>query len=249
MKKSMDNMVFGLHSVNETLKSDNEVDKIFIQSNLRSDGINEIVKEAKAREIPLSIVPIEKLNRLTRKNHQGVVCFTSSVNYASLDNILDNAYASGKDPFILILDKVTDVRNFGAISRTAECAGVNGIVIPSRGSAQINADAVKTSSGALNYIPVCRELNLKETINYLKESGIAIIACSEKTEDMIYDADYNKPVAIIMGSEESGISQEYLKLADQHVKIPMTGQVGSLNVSVATGVIVYEAIRQRALKA
>jgi len=245
MKKSMDNMVFGLHSVNETLKSDNDIDKIFIQSNLRSDSINEIVKEAKTRNIPLSIVPIEKLNRFTRKNHQGVVCFTSSVNYASLDNILDKAYSSGKDPFILILDKITDVRNFGAISRTAECAGVNGIIIPSRGSAQINADAVKTSSGALNYIPICREHNLKETITYLKESGITIIACSEKTEDMVYDADYNKPVAIIMGSEESGISQEYLKLSDQHVKIPMTGQVGSLNVSVATGVIVYEAIRQR----
>lgn len=240
-------MVFGLHSVNETLKSDKDIENIFIQGGLRSDGINEITKEAKARDIPFSIVPIEKLNRLTRKNHQGVVCFTSSVTYASLDNILDQAYTSGKDPFILILDKITDVRNFGAISRTAECAGVNGIIIPSRGSAQINADAVKTSSGALNYIPICREHNLKDTINYLKESGISIIACSEKTEDQIYDANYNKPVAIIMGSEESGISQEYLKLSDQHVKIPMTGQVGSLNVSVATGVIVYEAIRQRKL--
>lgn len=247
MKKGTENMVFGLHSVNETLKSDNDIDKIFIQSGLRSEGINEIVKEAKVRNIPLSIVPIEKLNRFTRKNHQGVVCFTSSVNYASLDNILNQAYSSGKDPFILILDKITDVRNFGAISRTAECAGVHGIVIPSRGSAQINADAVKTSSGALNYIPVCREYNLKDTINYLKESGIKIISCSEKTEDQIYDADFNCPVAVIMGSEETGISQEYLKLSDQHVKIPMSGKVGSLNVSVATGVIIYEAIRQRNL--
>ena len=248
MKKSMDNMVFGLHAVSETLKSDNDVDKIFVQNGLRSEGITDISKEAKIKNIPISFVPIEKLNRFTRKNHQGVVCFTSSVNYASLDNILDKAYSSGKDPFILILDKITDVRNFGAISRTAECAGVHGIVIPSRGSAQINADAVKTSSGALNYIPVCREFNLKETITYLKESGITIIACSEKTEEMIHDVDYNRPIAIIMGSEESGISQEYLKLADHHVKIPMTGQVGSLNVSVATGVVVYEAIRQRGLK-
>lgn len=236
-------MVFGIRPVEELFKSENEIEKMFFdkgQSNLQ-----DLIREAKIRQIPHSFVPIEKLNSITRKNHQGVICFISPVRYQKLDNLLINIFEQGRIPLILVLDRITDVRNFGAIARTAEVAGVDAIVIPTRGSAQISADAVKTSSGALSYIPICREENLKTSLSFLKDSGLQLMGCTEKGGDYLFKLDFTGPLAIIMGSEEDGISDEYLKMCDHKVSIPMTGKVASLNVSVAAGVIIYEAIRQR----
>ena len=210
--------------------------------------MNELKTLLKKNNIVYQAVPVEKLNRLTRNNHQGVVCYVSEINYFRIEEIIPQIFEEGRTPLILILDRITDVRNFGAIARAAECAGVDAIVIPSKGAAQINADAVKTSTGALHRIKVCRENNLKDVIEFLKQSGIMIVGCTEKTDDLIYKADFLSPVAIIMGSEEDGISGEYLKRCDQKVKIPMSGKIASLNVSVATGIILYEVMRQREFK-
>lgn len=246
-KESTDDVVFGIRAIIETIQAGKEIDRLFIQKGLNNDLIKELVKVARDYKIPFANVPIEKLNRITRKNHQGAIACISAINYASLDNIVSVTYQNGKEPLILMLDRVTDVRNFGAIARTAECCGVDAIVIPSRGSAAINADAMKTSAGALNYIPVCREDNLKVTIQYLKDSGMTVVACTEKTDKMIYELNLNQPAVIIMGSEEDGISPEYLKLADARGKIPMSGKIESLNVSVSAGIAIYEAARQRSL--
>jgi 23S rRNA (guanosine2251-2'-O)-methyltransferase len=190
-------------------------------------------------------VPVEKLNRLTLKNHQGVVAFISPIIYQKIENIIPEIFEKGETPLILVLDCITDVRNMGAIARTAECAGVQAIVVPSKGSAQINPDAVKTSAGALYKIPVCRHDNLVQTVRFLQESGLQIVCCTEKTNDFIYKPDYSAPTAIVMGSEEDGVRNEIIRIADHLAKIPMYGEIESLNVSVATGVILYEAIRQR----
>lgn len=245
MKENQKDFIFGIRAIIESINSGKEIDKLLIQKGLSNDLIKELLKIAKDHHVPISQVPIEKLNRLTRKNHQGAIAFISAVRYASLDNIIDQAYQEGREPFFLILDRVTDVRNFGAIARTAECAGLDGIIIPSRGSAAINSDAMKTSAGALNYIPVCRVDNLKTTITFLKESGIQIVACTEKTDQSIYEVNLNQPVAILLGSEEDGISPEYLKMTDIRGSIPMRGQIDSLNVSVSAAVAIYETIRQR----
>jgi 23S rRNA (guanosine2251-2'-O)-methyltransferase len=207
----------------------------------------EIIELAHKAQVPVSSVPVEKLDNLTRKNHQGAVAFLSPIDYAPLDIIVTGIFERGQSPLLLILDRVTDVRNFGAIARNAECMGVHAIIIPSRGSAQVNGDAIKTSAGALNIVPVCREPNLKETIWYLQQSGVQIVACTEKAEQGVQEGkvDFTVPTAIIMGSEEDGISPEYLKRADVQVRIPLVGQIGSLNVSVASGVVLYEALRQR----
>lgn len=245
-KSSLDkDVIFGIRPVIEAIKSGKEVEKLLIQKDQHSMLIQELTMLAKELKIPISLVPVEKLNTITRKNHQGVICFISPIIYASLDHIVSSAFQKGKTPLILILDRITDVRNFGAIARTAECSGIDAIVIPSRGSAQISSDALKTSAGALNFIPVCREENLKHTLSYLKDSGLQIVGCTEKAEKNIYEFDFKIPAAIIMGSEEDGISPEYLKKCDAEVKIPLKGQIQSLNVSVAAGMILYEAIRQR----
>lgn len=238
--------VFGVHAVAEALNSGNDIEKILIAKDSSKEAFKEILHEANQRKIPVQSVPAERFNKYTRKNHQGVLAFVSAIQYASLDNIISECYAQGKDPFILVLDEVTDVRNFGAIARTAECAGVHAIVIPSKGSAQITSDAVKTSSGALNFIPVCRTENLKSALKYLKESGLKLVACTEKAEKSVYEGGFNEPLAIVMGSEERGIHVPHLALCDEQYKIPMFGQISSMNVSVATGIIVYEAIRQKA---
>lgn len=235
-------MVFGVQSVLETLRSDKEIDRILIQ---REFGHPEVEKLAAELEVPVQRVPIEKLNRVTGKNHQGVIAFISEVNYAKLTNVIAEAYESGEVPLLLVLDRITDVRNFGAIARTAECQGVNGLVVPSRGGAQINADAMKTSSGALNHLPVCREKDLILTIDELQQSGFQVVACTEKGEGYLFDADLKVPTAIIMGSEEDGISEGILSRCDKVVKIPMSGKVASLNVSVAAGMMLYEVTRQR----
>lgn len=238
-------LLFGTRAVMEAIKAGKELDKLLIQQGGNNELLRELMLLVKQQDIPFQYVPIEKLNRLTQKNHQGVVGYLSVVTYHSIENILPGIFEAGKVPLLLILDRITDVRNFGAISRSAECAGVDAIIIPARGAAQINEDAIKTSAGALHKIPVCREHNLKQTIDFLKESGVKIIACTEKTEGYHYTVDYTLPVAIIMGSEEDGISEEYLRKCDEKVKIPMQGTIESLNVSVASGIIIFEAIRQR----
>lgn len=241
-------MIYGTRAVLEAIHAGKEIEKIMIQSGLQNDLIKELISTARQKQVPYTFVPQEKLKRLSAKNHQGVICLLSSVSYAELDNVIDKAYSEGREPLLLILDRVTDVRNFGAIARTAECAGVDGIVIGEKGSAPITSDAMKTSAGALNYMAVSREKDLKQTMKLLRETGIKIIACTEKASKTIYEVDIAGPVAIVMGSEEDGISDDLLRSADELVKIPMKGKIGSLNVSVATGVAVYEVIRKRLMK-
>ncbi len=241
-----DEMVFGIQSVLETLRSDQQIDKLYMEKGLSNPDIQNLAFQ---KRVTIQRVPPERLDRLTRKNHQGVVCLIAQVQYVKLSNVIADVYERGETPFFLLLDRITDVRNFGAIARTAECTGVQCIVIPGRGAAAINSDAMKTSSGALNHISVCLEPDLTETVKYLQESGITIVACTEKSARDLYErnTDLSGPIAIIMGSEEDGISPELLRMADTNVKIPLLGSVGSLNVSVATGVVLYEAVRQRTL--
>ncbi|RFS13784.1 23S rRNA (guanosine(2251)-2'-O)-methyltransferase RlmB [Emticicia sp. C21] len=241
-KSSKPDIVFGVQSVLETLKGPKEIEKILIQ---REFGHAEVEKLAKERDLPVQRVPLEKLNRITMKNHQGVIAFVSAVNYAKTSNVIADIFEKGEVPLLLVLDRITDVRNFGAIARTAECSGVHAIIVASRGAAQINADAMKTSSGALNYLPVCRENSLSQVLDELKQSGIQVVACTEKATEELYTIDFTVPTAILMGSEEDGISENLLEQADRATKIPMLGKIGSLNVSVATGVILYETVRQR----
>lgn len=244
-QENEENMIFGTRAVIEAVKAGKEIDKIIIQKGLSNQLYSELRKAIKDLDIPIQIVPPEKIGRITSKNHQGVLAFLAQITYYHTEDLLGQVFEKGKVPLVLILDRVTDVRNFGAIARSADCAGVDFIIIPSRGAAQINADAVKTSAGALNRISVCREDNLKQTIDYLKESGLQILACHEKTDNYHFNADLTKPTAIIMGSEENGISNEYLRRSDMQVKIPMVGNIASLNVSVATGIILFEAVKQR----
>ncbi|RYU76434.1 23S rRNA (guanosine(2251)-2'-O)-methyltransferase RlmB [Hymenobacter persicinus] len=240
-------MLFGLRPIQEALNASRTLEKIYLLRGTKNSMTQEITELAKAANVPVSLVPIEKLNDLTRKNHQGAVAFVSPIDYQPLDNILAGLYEEGKTPLLLLLDRVTDVRNFGSIARNAECMGVHAIVVPSRGAAQINGDALKTSAGALNIIPVCREPNLKETISFLQQSGVTVVACTEKADASLEagTVDLTGPVAVLMGSEEDGISPEYLKLADHKLRIPMAGQIGSLNVSVASGIMLFEVLRQR----
>jgi 23S rRNA (guanosine2251-2'-O)-methyltransferase len=244
-ESNSNNFIYGIRPVMEAIHAGKEIEKIYITRGARGDLMQELKQLMREKNILYTEVPVEKLNRLTRKNHQDVVCFISSVTYQSIEDIIPFVFEKGETPLILILDRITDVRNFGAIARTAECAGVHAIVIPAKGAAQINSDAVKTSAGALNSIPVCREKNLRNTIDFLKGSGLQIIAATEKTSDLVYAVDYTSPSAVIMGSEEDGISSDLLKLADKKIKIPLFGTIESLNVSVACGVVLFEAIRQR----
>ncbi len=245
-KEDANKLIFGIRPVIEAIRSGKEVEKIFFQQGSGSSLMAELTEEIKKYKIPFQFVPAEKLNHLMKsKNHQGVIAQLSPVTYRDIEDILPTIFEKGETPLVIILDRITDVRNFGAISRSAECAGVHALIIPSKGSAQINSDAIKTSAGALYQIPVCRSENLKHTCDVLKKSGLQIVACTEKTENTIYDTDLSLPTAIILGSEEDGISDEYLKMCDAKAKIPLYGKIESLNVSVSTGVMLYEVIRQR----
>jgi 23S rRNA (guanosine2251-2'-O)-methyltransferase len=239
------NYIFGIRAIIEAVEAGKTIDKLFIQKGLHNDLFAELWKLVRLKRINYKHVPVEKINRLTRKNHQGVFAFISPIDFHNIEDVIPKLYEEGKNPLILVLDRITDVRNFGAIARTAECAGVDAIVIPEQNAAAINADAIKTSSGALHKITVCRTWNLKLAIQYMKESGIQLVGCTEKTQDNMYKPDYTPPTAIIMGSEEDGVSPEFLKMCDARAKIPMAGKIASLNVSVATGVILYEVLRQR----
>lgn len=240
-----EDFIYGSRAIIEAINAGKEIDKLLLQKDVKNELTTELLIAARDFNIPVQKVPIEKLNRITRKNHQGVIAFISSVEYASLDNIISEAYSKGEVPLLIVLDRITDVRNFGAIARTAECVGAHGIVIPSRGSAQIGSDAMKTSAGALNFIPVCRADNLKTTLREIRDNGITVLACTEKATDLVYQHDLTVPIALLMGSEEDGISPEYLKLSDQLCKLPIKGKIESLNVSVATSVVLYEVVRQR----
>jgi 23S rRNA (guanosine2251-2'-O)-methyltransferase len=245
IENKSENLIFGIRPVMEALKAGREFEKIFIQDKLQGPQIGELKRLIRDTNSVFQYVPAEKLNRLTKKNHQGVAGFVSLIPYQRIEDVIQNVFEKGEIPLIMILDRITDVRNFGAIARTAECAGAHAVVITEKGSATVNADAVKTSAGALNKIAVCKEKNLKEVIEYLKNSGLKIVSCSEKGKKLFYEAALKDPVAIIMGSEEDGVSDEYLKRSDEIVKIPMIGTIESLNVSVASGIILFEIIRQR----
>jgi 23S rRNA (guanosine2251-2'-O)-methyltransferase len=237
--------IFGIRAIIEAITSGKEIETLYVQRGLTGDLYHELKKIVAEYQLSAQFVPVEKLDRMTPKNHQGAVAVISPITYHKVENIIPEIYEKGEVPLILVLDSVTDVRNMGAIARTAECAGVHAIVIPGKGSAQINADAVKTSAGALYKIPVCRHDNFVQTVKFLQESGLQIVCCTEKTNDYIYKPDYTAPTAIVMGSEDEGIRNELIRSADHLAKIPMFGEIESLNVSVSAGVILYEAIRQR----
>lgn len=242
-------MVFGIRAVVEAIRAGKEIESLFLQRGLGGGLLNELKELMIEYQLTAQQVPVEKLNRLTPKNHQGVVAFISPIVYQKIENIIPQLFEEGKVPLILVLDSITDVRNMGAIARTAECAAVNAIVIPAKGSAQINPDAIKTSAGALYKIPVCRHDNFMQTVKFLQESGLQLVCCTEKTKEDIYTPDYTAPTAIVMGSEEDGVRNEIIRLSDHLARIPMYGEIESLNVSVATGIILYEALRQRNVSA
>lgn len=240
-------MVFGVRAVIEAIEAGNTIDKIFIKNDTTGDLTRELTALARERNIPMQRVPIEKLNRLTRKNHQGVVAFVSPVAYHDVEEVVTRLYEEGKIPTIIVLDGITDTRNFGAIARTADCSGADAIVIPERGSVSVTPEAIKTSAGALFHIPVCRCRNMVDTVRILKACGIKVVGASEKAKYDYTRADYKTPVAIVMGAEDTGISPQVLRECDELVSIPMAGNISSLNVSVAAGVMMYEVVRQRGL--
>lgn len=238
-------MIFGIRAVIEAVEAGKDIDKVLVKRELSGELFKELQEVLRRYEIPMQKVPLERIDRITRKNHQGIIAFTSAVTYQKLEQIIPFLYEQGKNPFILVLDGITDVRNFGAIARTCEVAGVDAIVIPARGSVSVNADAIKTSAGALHSIPVCRENNLKDAILFLKNSGIKVVAATEKAAEFYTDTDFSVPTAIVMGSEDEGVATEHLRTCDELVKIPQFGTIQSLNVSVAAGVMIYEVIKQR----
>lgn len=238
-------MIFGTRAVIEAIQAGKEVDKILMRRDLQGDLSHELFQIIKGTNIPLQRVPKEKLDRLTRKNHQGVIAFISAVAYQKLEDIVPFLYEEGKNPFIILLDGITDVRNFGAIARSCECAGADAIVIPVRNSVSVNADAVKTSAGALLSIPVCKEASINEAIKFLKNCGYKVFAATEKAELNYTKVDYTDPVAIVMGGEDMGISMDNLRICDEMIKIPILGNIASLNVAAAATVLMYEVVRQR----
>ena len=244
-KEDSENIVIGIRPVIEAIKADKEIDRVFIQNGLRSELFHELMTLLKSLNIPYKYVPVVKLNKITRKNHQGIIAYVSPVDFSSIEELIPSIYERGEEPFTLILDKITDVRNFGAILRTAESAGINGVLIPAQGAALLNSGTIKSSAGAIFNVTICRTDNLKLTIDFLKNSGLKIASATEKGAELYYKSDLTGPIAIIMGSEDSGVSQEYLKRSDEKLMIPMVGKTESLNVSVAAGIILFEAVRQR----
>lgn len=244
MQKESD-CIFGLRPVIEAIKAGKQIDRLLIKQGLQGPLYHELMTEVKKGNIVYQIVPLERIELVTRKNHQGVLAWLSIIEYQYISNLLPMIFEKGEDPLIVALDGVSDVRNFGAIVRTAECMGAHAIVIPEKGSARITADAVKTSAGALHSFPVCREKSIVRAIEFLKESGLRVVCAAEKNGTEASETDLKGPVVLIMGSEEKGISRELVSLADNTVRIPMKGSIASLNVSVAAGILIYEIARQR----
>ena len=241
------NTIFGIYPVKEALESQIVFDKVFIQKGIESDKIERLIKDLEKANVSVSHVPFEKLNRLTRGNHQGIVALTSPVAFHSLESIVEKVLSQSKTPLFLILDQITDVRNFGAIIRTAECTGVDAIIIQKSGGAPVTGDTVKTSAGAIFKIPICKVDHIKDAIFYLQGSGIKILAATEKTQNTVYSLNLNEPLAIIMGSEGKGVSHSVLNLVDEKAALPLLGEINSLNVSVACGAFLYEVVRQRSI--
>lgn len=244
-----ENQIFGIRAIIEAINAGKEIDKVFIQSDAQSELMQELIKSMKKNGVNFSYVPVEKLNRLTPNNHQGAVATIAPISFIKLETLIDDVVSrsveSNKMPLFLILDQLSDARNFGAIIRTAECTGVDGIIVQKTGSAPVNGDTVKTSAGAVFNVPICKVDHIKDAIFYLQGSGIKTIAATEKTDKNIYDLELNQPLAIIMGSEDRGINPSVLKTVDETAKLPMYGTIGSLNVSVACGAFLYETVRQR----
>lgn len=240
-------LVFGTHAIKEAVIAGKDIEKVLIKTGMRNSRTAELINILKKHNVPFQFVPVQKINSFTNANHQGVLALASPVKYFSLEQLVPFIFEQGQSPLLLITDGITDVRNFGAIARSAECAGASGILIPFKGTARINSDAIKTSAGALHHIPVCREERLTDSIDFLKQSGFKIFAASEKTDTNYTDADFTGPAAIILGDEELGISKDILEKADFPIKIPIFGKIESLNVSAAASVILYEVARQRKL--
>ena len=244
MKK--ETTIFGIRAIIEAIKSGKTIDKVFVQKGDRSELFQELEYLMRSEGINSSFVPVEKLNRLSKGgNHQGAVAQISPIAFHSIDDLVLNVIESGQTPLFLLLDQLSDVRNFGAIVRTAECTGVSGIIIQKKGGAPINGDTIKTSAGAIFKIPICKVDHIKDAVFYMQSSGIKVIAATEKTENFIYDVSFKEPCAIIMGSEGRGINPSVLKIVDKQAKLPILGEIESLNVSVACGAFLYEAVRQR----
>lgn len=237
--------IYGIRPVMEAIEAGKDIDKVLVKKDLNGDLINELYDLVKRYRILIQRVPLEKINRITRKNHQGVLAVLSSVTYSNISNVMPEIYENGRLPFLVALDGITDVRNFGAIARTCECAGVDAIVIPERHSVSVSGDAMKTSAGALNYLQVCRERSMQGALEYLKKNGCKIVGASGKTDKIYTDIDYSVPTVIVMGSEDTGMSPEVESVCDELVTIPEYGQINSLNVSVAAGIMMYEVVRQR----
>lgn len=245
MKES--DCIYGLRAVIEAVRAGKQIDRLLIKQGLQGALYHELMIEVRNHNIAYQIVPLERIELVTRRNHQGVLAWLSLIEFQSITNLLPMIFEKGEDPLIIALDGISDVRNFGAIVRSAECLGAHAVIIPEKGSARITADAIKTSAGALHSLPVCREKSIVRSIEYLRESGLKVIATGEKSGSDISEADLKGPAVLIMGSEDKGISRELISLADQLVMIPMKGEIGSLNVSVAAGILLYEIARQRSL--
>ncbi len=239
--------LFGMHPVEEAVLQGRKIEKVLFKQGLEGERFRNLLKEVESRGIPCQFVPGEKLNSLVKGSHQGVVAYFSQIDYVEFETMVDKALSKRKNPVFIMLDGVSDVRNLGAIARSAECAGIDGLILPAKGGAAINADAIKTSAGALLRIPASRVTNLRIPIYYLKEMGFKIVAATEKCDTYLYDVDFTGPTAIIMGSEGTGISPAILQLCDSAAKIPLNGEIGSLNVSVAAAVMMYESVRQRTI--
>ena len=242
------NIIFGMRPVIEAINSGKQIEKVMLRQGLEGELFRELQSLIKQKDIQVQWVPVEKLNHVTKNMlHQGVVAWIANIEYADLESVLSEVIERGETPLVLLLDGVTDVRNFGAIARSAECAGVHAIVIPAKGGAPLNADAMKTSAGALNIIPVCRVPNLKSAIYVLKAANITIVGASEKADKNYYESDLKQAVAIIMGSEDAGITRSNLELCDELIKVPLKGTIESLNVSAAAAILLFESLRQRLL--
>ena len=238
-------IVYGIHAVLEAIRSGKELERIILKKEFSGPALGEILKYCREHHVPYQLVPPVRLDKITGKNHQGVIAFLSEISYQPIEQIVPQLFEEGQTPFFLVLDHITDVRNFGSIARTAECAGVHALIVPEKGSALINADAIKTSSGALHTINVCRVPSLVNTLKFLKDSGIMLYAASDKGTHLYTEVDFSKPVAIVIGSEGRGISTEILRLSHSQIRIPVLGKISSLNAAVATGIILYEKVRQQ----
>lgn len=240
-----EHQIFGIRAIIEAIQAGKEVDKVFLQKDAQGELMKDLLKVMKRNNVNFTYVPVEKLNRLTPNNHQGAVASIAPISFYEIENLVETILEKNNNPLFLVLDQISDARNFGAIIRTAECTGVDGIIVQKSGTAPVNGDTVKTSAGAVFNIPICRVEHIKDAIFFLQSSGIKTVAATEKTDQNIYDLSLNEPVAIIMGSEDRGINPSVLKIVDEKAKLPMFGTIGSLNVSVACGAFLYEAVRQR----